>query len=451
MVIRALLVGINYTGKFGFKSIIDPPNTPARWVKSTNSVELTGCIADVNNMKTYLKNIIGISENNITLLTDDSTDPLKIPTCKNIKDNMASLVKDVAAGDSLFFYYSGHGALIADTNDDETDNNNNKDSYIIPVDYFDASAPDVKLLIIDDDLKKMLINPIPSGANLTVVFDCSHSGTGGDLKYVYTENTIVDTSTSVNTKIQSDTTNKLERIEKYSKDIKQDCITMNYLETAGNVVVISGCRDNQNVDDDKERDDGGALSINLLKILKSTTFNYARDKVSIGNGKFTITWSELFYRLRYLMIKYNQKIQLSFGRSTTLSSNTTLCLNTYTNLTSMRLSDSDSEISMHVPVPVPLHVHVPVPVPDIILTPTVRPRLTTRTLLPNPIVVPPSRPTTRTLLPNPTVVPTTRTLLSNPTVVPTTRTLLSSPPVPVPVIILTPIVRPRVTRMFIHL
>ena len=360
MVKKALLVGINYIGKFSSKSIIDPPKTSARRIKGS-SVKLNGCIKDVNNMKTYLKDIIGISENNITLLTDNSTDPLKIPTCKNIKDNMASLVKDVAAGDSLFFYYSGHGALIDDIDPKDENNNNNKDSYIYPVDYFNGSAPDVKLIIIDDDLKKMLINPIPSGANLTVILDCCHNGTGGDLKYVYTENTIVDKSTSVNTKIQSDTTNKLERIEKYSKDIKQDCITMNYLETVGDVVVISGCRDNQVAGDTTM---GGYFSISLLTILKSPTFNTALDKVSIGNGKYTITWSELFYRLRSLMKekRYVQIVQFSVGRSNAMSTNITFLPNS-TLLTLINSTSSRSE-----PVSEPVSV--------IILTPILRPRPT---------------------------------------------------------------------------
>ena len=58
---RALFIGINYYGQRG---------------------ELKGCINDVHNIKNFLTKNFRIDE--IMVLTDDQTDPKKIPTRGNI-------------------------------------------------------------------------------------------------------------------------------------------------------------------------------------------------------------------------------------------------------------------------------------------------------------------------------------------------------------------------------
>ena len=99
MVKRALLVGINYTGhKAGV---------------------LRGCHNDVDNMKAYIKSQ-GYSENDILVLMDKDGAPSdRMPTRANVTNAIKWLMRDLRAGDSVFFHYSGHGGQAADTDGDE--------------------------------------------------------------------------------------------------------------------------------------------------------------------------------------------------------------------------------------------------------------------------------------------------------------------------------------------
>lgn len=152
MVKRALLVGINYC-------------------KTENS--LRGCINDVNNIRSILINNCGYNPNDIRLLTDEAQTK---PTRRNIEDNIKWLVTNCLPGDTLFFYYSGHGAFIKDNNGDETDGS---DEVMIPIDYTTSGV------ITDDWLFANMVSKVPLNANLWAFMDCCHSGTMLDLKYNY--------------------------------------------------------------------------------------------------------------------------------------------------------------------------------------------------------------------------------------------------------------------------
>jgi hypothetical protein len=84
-----------------------------------------------------------------------------------------------------------------------------QDEALCPLDYEKAG------LIVDDDIKKMLVDPLPKGATLYCVFDCCHSGTIIDARFQY--------------------------------DAKTKKMGMNGGEspTAGMVMMISGCMDAQ--------------------------------------------------------------------------------------------------------------------------------------------------------------------------------------------------------------
>ncbi|SJL15141.1 uncharacterized protein ARMOST_18626 [Armillaria ostoyae] len=105
----------------------------------------------------------------ITVLTDDTVNK---PTRKNILDALSRLFEGAKSNDSLFLHYSGHGDQIPDTNGDEVDG---KDEGI---ESYDSSV------IIDDDIHEML-RSLPSGCQLTALFDSCHSGTILDLPYTY--------------------------------------------------------------------------------------------------------------------------------------------------------------------------------------------------------------------------------------------------------------------------
>jgi metacaspase-1 len=98
----------------------------------------------------------------------------KPPTRANILQAMKNLVAGAQPGDSLFLQFSGHGSQVPDTSGDEVDG---LDETILPLDFKTAGQ------ITDDEMYDILVRGVPMGVRLTVLFDCCHSGTGLDLPY----------------------------------------------------------------------------------------------------------------------------------------------------------------------------------------------------------------------------------------------------------------------------
>jgi len=178
---KALMVGINYVGT---------PN------------QLNGCINDVESMKVRLTTNYGFDPANITTLTDDTANK---PTRDNILMEFTKLLANANSGDLLFFLYSGHGSYTMDLNGDETDG---RDEMII--------SSDLKG-ILDDDLKKIITANLKKDVTLFALFDSCFSGSVLDLRYQYIDSLNYDT---------------------FTENDRQ-------LDTPGNVLMISGCSDNQ--------------------------------------------------------------------------------------------------------------------------------------------------------------------------------------------------------------
>jgi hypothetical protein len=176
---------------------------------------LHGCVNDAMSIRELLLSKFGFTEENMLVLTDDSknTDPKLKPTRANIIDAINWLAYGSKRGDTLFFSYSGHGAQTADLDNDEADG---MDELILPCDYRTAGP------IIDDDLHRILADPVPNGARLICVMDCCHSGTCLDLPFIYA---------GYGKLTQEKANNKITR---------------------GDVVLYSGCTDEQTSADSKE-------------------------------------------------------------------------------------------------------------------------------------------------------------------------------------------------------
>nr|GAT42971.1 predicted protein [Mycena chlorophos] len=152
---KALCIGINYFGQ---------------------SAELRGCINDANNVRQFICSQFGYRQEDIVMLTDDSSDMRQIPTRDNILSAMQWLVQDAQPNDSLFFHYSGHGGQTKDLDGDEEDG---EDEVIYPVDFEQSGH------IVDDLIHEIMVRPLPPGARLTAIFDSCHSGSVLDLPYLY--------------------------------------------------------------------------------------------------------------------------------------------------------------------------------------------------------------------------------------------------------------------------
>ncbi|GAB4823694.1 hypothetical protein N2152v2_010740 [Parachlorella kessleri] len=149
---KALLCGCNYFG---------------------TSAQLNGCINDAKCMEYLLRTKFGFGEH-ILLMVDNHTDPLRRPTRYNMMQGMAWLMAGLRPGDSLFFHFSGHGSQQRDYSGEESDGMN---ETICPCDFKQAGQ------IVDDELNRILVNPIPTGVKLHAVVDACHSGSAFDLPF----------------------------------------------------------------------------------------------------------------------------------------------------------------------------------------------------------------------------------------------------------------------------
>ena len=224
---KSLLIGINYTG--------------------TNNA-LNGCINDISHINTFLTTKCGYNASNIKILTDNTTEK---PLRSNIENGIKWLVKDCKAGDTLFFYYSGHGSQIQDINKDEK---SGLDDVMVPLDFMTTGV------ITDDWLYTNLASKIPQGVTLWAFTDCCHSGTMFDLKYDIQYDCIYKNG-QINNKIKfvdSEWSNKFTVVNESTKD------------TPGDIFMFSGCLDSQTSADAFENGQyQGAFSFCFLEFLQN--------------------------------------------------------------------------------------------------------------------------------------------------------------------------------------
>lgn len=76
---------------------------------------LNGCINDAKCMQYLLKSKFGFRDEDITVLTDDQSDPAKWPTGNNMRAHMRQLVANAQPGDSLVFHFSGGDSAKSDS------------------------------------------------------------------------------------------------------------------------------------------------------------------------------------------------------------------------------------------------------------------------------------------------------------------------------------------------
>ena len=142
---KAVIVGINDYAPIG-----------------TGGPDLNGCVNDARDMANTLV-ICGFTPSNVRILTNQNATRAKMISY------LKWLINDSIAGDSLVFYYSGHGTRVTNIGDDlEVDG---LDEAICPHDYASAG-------VLRDDDFKAIFETLKPGINLDVIFDCCHSGTG---------------------------------------------------------------------------------------------------------------------------------------------------------------------------------------------------------------------------------------------------------------------------------
>ncbi|KAJ8463552.1 hypothetical protein ONZ51_g10191 [Trametes cubensis] len=162
---KGLLIGINYD------HIPEDPEYPALHHARADTKEFAELLIAKYN---YTR------ENVVILVDEEGGDPRLAPTRANILYEIAKLVQDARSGDHFMFYFESP----------TTEEDDGMDEYIVPVDYWEH-PDDLRLekrVILDNKLRKLLVDTLPVGANLTAIFDSCHSGTLLDLDHYLCNN-----------------------------------------------------------------------------------------------------------------------------------------------------------------------------------------------------------------------------------------------------------------------
>ncbi|XP_039025128.1 metacaspase-1-like isoform X2 [Hibiscus syriacus] len=161
-------------GKTNQSTVTPSLNLPPSAVRSNKRAVLCGIT--YNNLKQYrLKGTTNDVKNMRELLITKFGYPGDF--VRVLTGILRHYLTDCQPGDSLVFFYSGHGLRVPDFNNDEVDG---FDETICPIDFKEAG------MIVDNDLNNLIVRPLTSGVTLHAIVDACHSGTILDLHKVYT-------------------------------------------------------------------------------------------------------------------------------------------------------------------------------------------------------------------------------------------------------------------------
>ncbi|KAF7794207.1 hypothetical protein EIP86_005339 [Pleurotus ostreatoroseus] len=138
---------------------------------------------DALKMRDLLKNRYDYTDVKL-LLDSDRPDVDARPTRKHILRAIDDLVKGVSKGDRLVFHFTGHGTQqIEKSTGDRPREDDDQDELIWPEDAVMDTIKDkygndsIRNAILDNEIHDKLVEKMPTGAHLTIIFDCCHSGT----------------------------------------------------------------------------------------------------------------------------------------------------------------------------------------------------------------------------------------------------------------------------------
>lgn len=146
-------------------AISDYPELPG------GSMDLPACKNDAVLIKNWIKGTYGFEDKHITELYDSAA------TTRNVTTALRSIAAKARKGDSVLFYYTGHGTQVLDLAGDEEEDGYDETlvTYDSALDL--ATARQNPSNWLTDDLIRYHISRLRTNRTL-VIFDCCHSGTG---------------------------------------------------------------------------------------------------------------------------------------------------------------------------------------------------------------------------------------------------------------------------------
>ncbi|MDJ0907914.1 MAG: caspase family protein [Woeseiaceae bacterium] len=220
--------------------------------------ELAGCVSDAKLMKSVLTNYFGFDDARIDELHDDAA------TREGILAAMDALEKRIDKDDIVVFHFSGHGSRRTAPDPDATDGSG-KDSTIMP--YDSGRHPKENRDIVDLEINDWLQRLAAKTSNISMTFDCCHSGTVTRDAFADKARSVPDDTRSIEE--MGIDVSSLPKIEKASR---RSTGGSRWLQLGESYVVMSGCRDNEYSHEFTQETDGdpirhGALTYFLTNAL----------------------------------------------------------------------------------------------------------------------------------------------------------------------------------------
>lgn len=127
--------------------------------------KLSGCVGDAKKMTAYLKEQDGFDLELKTLFNGDASK-------EAVVQGFQAHLNKAKKGDTVFFYYSGHGTQEWADRVWTSDGDGRLECIAC---YFDENSKD-KFLLADKELRYLLKQVSGTGAHVVALFDCCHSG-----------------------------------------------------------------------------------------------------------------------------------------------------------------------------------------------------------------------------------------------------------------------------------
>ncbi|KAK0217635.1 peptidase C14, caspase domain-containing protein [Armillaria nabsnona] len=310
-----------------------------KYAHGPRSMRVSGAYKDVRLTEGLLTESYGFRPEDITILMDnDEVKDMFKPTRENITRELGALVHGAQPGGAYFVLFSGHCEQLEEPESEtgEYEEEDHLNECLVPMDAVrqqesEADYLDEKKLIVDDEVKSLLVDPIAAvpKARLTTLFDCCHSCTVLDLCHHRCNRTynlkskyrrirrrlneaFPESGKTILALIEPWTMLALERLHisipatmKHTKFCDGYCSRINRPE-GGNVLCISACKDSQLAFGNKK---GGSLTRAFVKALKKDSHPALKDLYrSISAGVYSLV------RTRSARLKFktaSQKPQFS--------------------------------------------------------------------------------------------------------------------------------------------
>ena len=192
--------------------------------------QLSGCVNDARLIKSILIEHFDFNGSEITELHNAAASQ------QGILQAMDRLANQIGHDDIVVFHFSGHGSRRTSSKPDE---GTGMDSTITPADS-GCVDPFPNLDIIDDVIHEWLERLSRKTRNITLIFDCCHSGTiTRDASSAKVRGVPADRRSLPAMGVDP------ARLPARRKTEKQRAGSVNWLEISDAYVVISGCRDDE--------------------------------------------------------------------------------------------------------------------------------------------------------------------------------------------------------------